>query len=65
MKQAEITGLSIEELRIQVAENKKRLEDMTMNHAVTPLDNPMQIRTLRRTVARLSTELTKREKNNG
>jgi large subunit ribosomal protein L29 len=65
MKQAEITGLSIEELRIQVADNKKRLEDMTMNHAVTPLDNPMQIRTLRRTVARLSTELTKREKNNG
>jgi len=61
MKQAEIQGLTIEELRIKVAEVKKQVEDMKMGHAVTPLENPMQIRSLRRTVARLSTELTKRE----
>lgn len=65
MKQAEIKGLSVEELRIQVADHKKQLDNMKMGHAVTPLDNPMQIRTLRRVIARLSTELTNREKNNG
>ncbi|MBO6533028.1 MAG: 50S ribosomal protein L29, partial [Muricauda sp.] len=32
-----------------------------MAHAVTPLENPLQIRKTRRTVARLATELTKRE----
>lgn len=62
MKQAEIIGLSIEELRTKVADVKKQLENMKMGHAVTPLDNPMQIKSLRRTVARLSTELTNREK---
>ncbi|MEO1547996.1 MAG: 50S ribosomal protein L29, partial [Bacteroidota bacterium] len=34
---------------------------LKMAHAVTPLENPMQIRSARRTVARLATELTKRE----
>jgi large subunit ribosomal protein L29 len=32
-----------------------------MAHAITPLENPMQLRSLRRTVAKLATELTKRE----
>ena len=32
-----------------------------MAHAITPLENPLQLRNLRRTVARLATELTKRD----
>ena len=32
-----------------------------MAHAVSPLENPIQLRDIRRTVARLATELTKRE----
>jgi large subunit ribosomal protein L29 len=32
-----------------------------MAHFVTPLENPLQIRKVRRTVARLATELTNRE----
>jgi len=32
-----------------------------MAHAITPLENPMQLRSLRRTVAKLATEITKRE----
>jgi large subunit ribosomal protein L29 len=32
-----------------------------MTHAVSPLENPIQLRTLRRTVARIATEITKRE----
>ncbi|MDG1111219.1 MAG: 50S ribosomal protein L29, partial [Polaribacter sp.] len=30
-------------------------------HAITPMENPLQLRGLRRTVARIATELTKRE----
>jgi hypothetical protein len=32
-----------------------------MAHAISPIENPLQIRSVRRTVARLATELTKRE----
>jgi large subunit ribosomal protein L29 len=51
------------------AQGKKRKADamqemnakMKLNHAVTPLENPMQIKFTRRTVARLKTELRNRE----
>ena len=45
MKQSEIKELSVEELTL----------------AVSPLENPMLIRKTRRTVARIATELNKRE----
>ncbi len=61
MKQAEIKELSVEELQQKLAELKKEYADLQMAHAVTPLENPLQIRKTRRTVARLATELTKRE----
>ncbi len=61
MKQAEIKELSVEELQQKLAEIKKEYADLKVAHAVTPLENPMQIRKTRRTVARLATELTKRE----
>jgi len=61
MKQTEIKELSIEELRERLAEFKKQHADLKMAHAVTPLENPLQIRKTRRTVARIATELTKRE----
>ncbi|RNC89292.1 MAG: 50S ribosomal protein L29 [Allomuricauda sp.] len=61
MKQAEIKELSVEEIQQRLAELKKEYADLKMAHAVTPLENPMQIRQTRRTVARLATELTKRE----
>jgi len=61
MKQAEIKELSVEELQQKLTELKKEFADLKMAHSVTPLENPMQIRKTRRTVARLATELTKRE----
>ncbi|AWX43804.1 50S ribosomal protein L29 [Flagellimonas maritima] len=61
MKQSEIKELSIEELKERLAELKKQHADLRMAHSVTPLENPLQIRKTRRTVARLATELTKRE----
>jgi len=61
MKQSEIKELSVEEIREKMANFKKQHADLKMAHAVTPLENPLQIRKARRTLARLSTELTKRE----
>ncbi len=61
MKQSEIKELSVEELKEKMAEYKKQHADLKMAHAVTPMENPLQIRAARRTLARLATELTKRE----
>ena len=61
MKQSEIKELSVEELREKIADFKKQHADLKMAHSVTPLENPLQIRKARRTLARLATELTKRE----
>ncbi|MEZ4811512.1 MAG: 50S ribosomal protein L29 [Allomuricauda sp.] len=61
MRQSEVKELSIEELKERLADFKKQHADLKMAHAITPLENPLQIRKVRRTVARLATELTKRE----
>ena len=61
MKQQEITTASVEELRTQTANFTEQLEKMKLTHAVAPLENPLTIRQTRRTIARLKTELTKRE----
>ncbi|GAA3772209.1 50S ribosomal protein L29 [Corallibacter vietnamensis] len=61
MKQSEIKELSVAELQEQLSETKKSYSEMKMAHAISPLENPIQIRSARRTVARIATELTKRE----
>ncbi len=61
MKQTEIKELSVAELQEKLVEFKKNYADLKMAHAITPLENPMQIRAMRKTIARLATELTKRE----
>ncbi len=61
MKQSEILKLSNEELSERFGESKKSYSELKMTHAVSPLENPIQLRTLRRTVARIATEITKRE----
>ena len=61
MKQSEIKELSTADLQEKLGALQKNYTDLKMAHAITPLENPMQIRTLRRSVARLATELTKRD----
>ena len=53
--------MSAQELNEKLADFRKQYADLKMAHAVTPLENPLQLRKTRRTVARLATELTKRE----
>lgn len=61
MKQSEIKELSTAELQEKLGETKTSYAELKMAHAVSPLDNPIQLRAVRRTVARIATELTKRE----
>lgn len=61
MKQQEITKLSVEDLKGHLTSLSEQLEKLKLTHSVAPLENPMQIRHIRRTIARLNTELTKRE----
>ena len=61
MKNKEIKELSVEEITLKLGEFKKQHADLKMAHSVTPLENPLEIRKVRRTVARLATELTKRQ----
>jgi large subunit ribosomal protein L29 len=61
MKQSEIKKLSTAELQEKLSETKKSYTDLKMAHAISPLDNPIQLRVARRTVARVATELTNRE----
>lgn len=60
MKQTEIIKLSNEELAEAVQSSSKKVAELKMAHTLTPLENPLQIRSLRRTVARLNTEIAKR-----
>ena len=62
MKNSEIVQMTTAELKEKVVAEKAALNKLVMNHAVTPLENPMQIRATRKTIARLLTELRKREK---
>ncbi len=61
MKQSEIKELSAAELQEKLGETKKSYADLKMAHAISPLENPIQLRGIRRTVARIATELTNRE----
>ncbi|WP_336065117.1 50S ribosomal protein L29 [Mesoflavibacter sp. CH_XMU1404-2] len=61
MKQSEIKELSVAELQEKLSETKKSYVDLKMAHAVSPLENPIQLRSIRRDVARIATELTKRD----
>ncbi|MEY3198192.1 MAG: hypothetical protein RL679_1793 [Bacteroidota bacterium] len=61
MKQQEITKLSVEDVKSRLADFSEQLSKMKLTHSVAPMENPIQIRMVRKTIARLHTELTKRE----
>jgi len=63
MKTAEIKELSTKELQERIDAESDTLVRMKLNHAVSPLDNPMKIRYSRRNVARMITELRRRSLN--
>jgi len=61
MKQKVILEMTNEELKERLEEEKKQLVKMKLAHAVSPLDNPHKMKEYKRTVARLLTEIKRRE----
>ncbi len=62
MKNKDIVALSTAELQEKVSAEKAILTKLKLNHTVAPIENPIKIRDTRKAVARLATELTKRNK---
>jgi len=54
-------GMSDSDLQARLNEDKLRLKKLKFAHAISPLENPMTIRGVRREIARLKSELKKRE----
>ena len=63
MKNSEIIQLTDKELLERLDEEKTILIKLKLNHSVSPLDNPHKISGSRRDIARLNTEIRKRELN--
>jgi large subunit ribosomal protein L29 len=63
MKKEEIKAMNNQELSDKLAEETAALTKLKINHAVSPIENPMKIRYTRKTVARLKTELSSRKKS--
>jgi large subunit ribosomal protein L29 len=61
MKNSEILDLSTEELVARIGEEKANLAKLKFAHAVSAIENPTRITKVRKDVARLNTELTKRK----
>ncbi len=64
MKMSEIKELSTKELTERIETEKNTLVRMRLNHAVSPLDNPMKLKYARKDIARMMTELNKRKAAN-
>ncbi|WP_027376626.1 50S ribosomal protein L29 [Kaistella palustris] len=58
MKKADIKNLSAGDIQNKLTEVRADFNKMKMAHKISPIENPIQIRDMRKTIARLETELT-------
>ena len=63
MKIKEVRDLDTKDLVEKIENAEAALTKMKLNHQITPLENPSQIKTARRDIARMKTELHQRELN--
>ena len=61
MKIAEVRELTDKELKERLDAEQTALDQLVLNHSVSPLDNPTKIKEKRRDIARFLTELRQRE----
>ena len=61
MKQQVIQEMTTEELRERLDEERKQLVKMKLAHTVSPIENPHKLTEYRKTIARMKTELRKRD----
>ena len=63
MKIKEVKELETKDLVEKLENAKAELDTLKLNHQVSPLENPSQIKAARRDIARMMTELRSRELN--
>ena len=63
MKNSELRGLSLDELRNKLAVEKENYGKLKFAHSITPIENPMKIKESRKLVARIETEIRAKELN--
>ncbi len=61
MKNSEILELSAEELTARLAEERANLTKLKFAHTVSAIENPSRIAKIKKDIARLNTEITKRK----
>ncbi|MFM6976767.1 MAG: 50S ribosomal protein L29 [Sphingobacteriaceae bacterium] len=61
MKNSEILELSTQEIVARISEEKANLTKLKFAHAVSAIENPLRMNKLKKDIARLNTELTKRK----
>ena len=61
MKKESLRDLSIADLNERIEQTREQLVKMNLNHAASPLENPNLIRATRKDIARILTELRRRE----
>lgn len=61
MKKQDLSQLSTSDLLQKIGDETNALKKLRLSHTVSPVENPLKIRTTRREIARLQTELRKRE----
>ena len=62
MKNTEIQGLTLAELKEKIVSEQEGLRKMRFAHQVSAIENPMKIKETRRLIAQLKTELTAKER---
>ena len=61
MKKESLRELSVADLNERLEQAEMKLQKMRLNHAASPLENPNLIRATRKDIARILTELRRRE----
>lgn len=60
-KKLNLTDLTDQELLEKLQDDQMQYRKMRFHHAVSPIENPMRLRQLRRDIARIHTEISKRK----
>ena len=63
MKMTEVKELETKELAERIEAEVGKYKQMKLNHSITPLENPSEIKAMRRNITRMKTELRQRELN--
>ena len=62
MKASELRELTLKELEERIENEKNLLIKQKLNHAISPLDNPMKIKEARKNIARMMSVLSEKQK---